>query len=226
MKSRRASPWNWLDAGLVNDGAGSQRAVVIQTSLAGLIKDAYSDLGNSDLTVSPRPLNGIIAAGDPGALDVPAHASLHVLVPIGRPGASFEQDIWTHAVVEPDRGTVNILPGKKFHIRRLEAELKSIFTEADLRERCRPHDVREFWIRWSVSAFDLSPKQVGTYTPPDSTEADAREAERQEKQAKIARAKRVKATSQSSAAAGEADRAAAAEYAARQERARAAAKKS
>jgi hypothetical protein len=212
----------WFDASTTVE-KGS-RSVSVQSNLAALVEGALTELGEADLTLTPRSMSDVIERGDPAGLDVPLDSSLDVLCPLGREDAPHEADIWVRGLVQPSAGLVRLLLDKKFTEKRLIPEVKAILSADDLKERCRPHDNREFWIRRDVTAAMIDPAAVPPYAerPALLEGAALTQAQRAEQRA---RADRARTASRKSAEASAFDKAAAKEFSEKQSAARARAAK-
>jgi hypothetical protein len=208
----------WRDSGMVL-AQSPARAVVAQTALKALIDGALTDLAEADLTIASRTAMEIVARGNPASLNIPSDASALILCPIGRPGAAHQADHWCPVFIQPAQGICKPLLDKVFVQKRLPVVLREMLTREDIAARCALHDRRELWVRRDLTAAQMCPAEIEPYiAKPVDSSADTAIIERQQQKA---RSERARGAGQRSVEAGKADRAAAAEYSAKQAKARA-----
>jgi hypothetical protein len=144
------------------DGSRWRPAFGVSTSLQALIDGALHSVAETDLTVSPRDISGLMARGTPDNLNCPATGTVQILCPLGQ--AAAPHDNWTLVLMDAERGLRQIITKHRFVARVLPGRLRDQFFTTDaLAEMVKRHHTGEIWIRHGWTASELCPSQVPAY---------------------------------------------------------------
>ena len=155
-RERAGDGKTWRRADVTDDRATVASGV--PTAFISLIDSVVASPLATDIVVSTRCIDAIIAAGD--QLGVPADFTLTLLCPSGRYQGD---DGWSTLVLAPGSDGFIVIPGGAFTKRALKARLEKIFGEPALPRDAIKRDwealfaKREVWIKHGLRAIDLCP---------------------------------------------------------------------